>query len=119
MYPLAPSAETGSESNKKSGFLQKVHAQPANSRLSVETFTFSPSLMKRASVVTLIKTGQRWSGQNRPTEVAGTSITSRHHSPRVFEAFWAACSSRANSSSLTFVPMDLVRRFGLTMSFCP
>jgi hypothetical protein len=74
MYPLAPSAETGSESNKKSGFLQKVHAQPANSRLSVETFTFSPSLMKRASVVTLIKTGQRWSGQNRPTEVAGTRL---------------------------------------------
>jgi len=36
--------------------------------------------------------------------------------PKVFEAFWAVCSNRANSSSLTFVPMDLVRRFGFTMS---
>jgi hypothetical protein len=26
--------------------------------------------------------------------------------PKIFEAFWAVCSKRANSSSLTFVPMD-------------
>jgi hypothetical protein len=44
------------------------------------------------------------------------NITSRHHSPNVLAAIWAARSNWAYSSSLTFVPMDLVRRLGFTIS---
>ena len=45
----------------------------------------------------------------------GRGITSGHHSPTILAVIWAARSNCAYSSSLTFVPMDLVRRFGFTI----
>src|SRR5215467_13403059 len=45
------------------------------------------------------------------------NMTSRHHSPRVLPPACAVSSSLAYSSSLTFVPMDFVRRDGLTIKF--
>src|SRR5215471_7555543 len=45
------------------------------------------------------------------------NMTSRHHSPKVLPPAWAVSSSLAYSSSVTFVPMDFVRRDGLTIKF--
>src|SRR5271166_1712649 len=54
-----------------------------------------------------------WPSEDRP--LALDSITSRHHSPSVFDPACAARSNWAYSSSLTLVPIDLVRRVGFTI----
>src|SRR5437879_13073781 len=83
-------------SQKSTIDLERTHALPANSRFSVDTFTFSPSLMKRGTRI------------SRPVSSRAALVPPPDASPRTAGSVWATTSStNIGSSKPIGLPLNL------------